>query len=246
MENEVRNNLEISGAGSASGGVFGNVLIEGTAKITGDIDCLNFNVDGVARVHGNITAKDGRINGVAIVKGAWHSDGLAVSGFSKIAGDIAVKRMSVGGFSRLDSNIAAEEVEISGHVKIKGDCQSETFTSRGVFHIGGMLNAGDIDVLSPGGTRVREIGGEKVTVRGNNPNILTRLLASILFHSTAGLVAETIEADDVYLEYSTVQVVRGNNVRLGPGCHIDLVEYRDVLERNDDSQVKELKKTGSG
>jgi len=243
MEKEGRHDLHISGAGSASGGIFGNVAIEGTAKITGDIDCLDLMVDGVARIHGNIKAETGKVNGVALINGAWQSDKLIVSGYSKIAGDISVKQIRIEGSTRLNSSISAEEVEIAGHAKIKGDCEAEVFISRGVFTIGGMLNAGSIDILSIGRCQVRDVGGENISVRRGNPNLLVKILTSIL--SSPGFITETIEADDISLEYSSVKVVRGGNVRIGPGCHIDLVEYRDSIECDDRANVKELRRTGS-
>ena len=52
---------------------------------------------------------------------------------------------------------------------------------------------------------------------------------------------ESVEGDDIYLEYTTAKVVRGNTVRLGAGCKIDLVEYKTSLEKASDCIVKEEK-----
>lgn len=38
---------------------------------------------------------------------------------------------------------------------------------------------------------------------------------------------ETIEGDDIHLELTRARVVRGNNVSIGSGCDIDLVEYKN-------------------
>ena len=58
------------------------------------------------------------------------------------------------------------------------------------------------------------------------------------------LVTDTIEGDDIYVEYTTAKTVRGNNVRIGDGCDIGLVEYKNSFELDKGSQIKEHVKTG--
>ena len=40
------------------------------------------------------------------------------------------------------------------------------------------------------------------------------------------LTAEVIEGDKVEIEYTQADVVRGNHIKIGPGCKVDLVEYK--------------------
>jgi hypothetical protein len=55
----------------------------------------------------------------------------------------------------------------------------------------------------------------------------------------AVLYADQIEGDKVELEHTEAGVVRGNHVKIGPGCEIGRVEYRDKLEVHKGSTVKE-------
>ena len=72
-------------------------------------------------------------------------------------------------------------------------------------------------------------------------------LIKFIFLSLAintGLCAETIEGDEIYLEYTKAKVIRGNNVTIGEGCEIELVEYKSLFEKSDKSVVIENKKLG--
>jgi len=242
MEQQDRHDLNICGVGKATGGVFGKVRVEGTASFAGDIDCLDFIVEGVAKGRGNVKARSARIEGVVTMDGSWQSERLTVTGHARITGDVSVRQIRSEGFTGLGGNVAAEEVEISGRTRIKGNCQAESFVARGAFGIDGMLNAGNIDVLAVGKCRARDVGGEKIRVTRGHPNILARLLTSVLTGGT-GFVAETVEGDDVDLEYARAKAVRGNYVRIGPGCVVDLVEYRDDFWRDDGARIKAVTKT---
>jgi len=59
-----------------------------------------------------------------------------------------------------------------------------------------------------------------------------------------GLQAEQIEATDVSIEWSNVRVVRGNRVRIGPGCRIELLEYTESVYVDPESEVRDVRKIG--
>jgi hypothetical protein len=56
------------------------------------------------------------------------------------------------------------------------------------------------------------------------------------------LETSVIEADEIQLEDTRADVVRGRNVVIGAGCRIGLVEYADELRVDPDAEVKERKK----
>lgn len=47
-----------------------------------------------------------------------------------------------------------------------------------------------------------------------------------------------IEGDDIYLENTKADIVRGNKVKIGPGCQIGVVEYRDDFTHDSKALVK--------
>ncbi|MNR67595.1 hypothetical protein D3C85_1916860 [compost metagenome] len=58
----------------------------------------------------------------------------------------------------------------------------------------------------------------------------------------AAVTVAVIEGDDIYLENTRAKVVRGNQVVIGPGCEIDLVEYKVLLEKKKGANVKGSRK----
>ncbi len=63
-----------------------------------------------------------------------------------------------------------------------------------------------------------------------------------LFISHVGnLQTSIVEGDDIYLEHTIAEVVRGNNVTIGPGCEISVVEYHTSFNQKGNAVVKEHK-----
>jgi len=246
MENPKKSDLIISGVGTLSGGVFNNVLINGQGKINGNVECNKFTINGVGNVRGSVKTKTGKISGKGKIEGDFKSDEFKVDGWSNIGGNIDVKEVRVEGLVDINGSVNAEIVENKGVIKIKRDCNSEVFISKGGFKIEGLLNAGNIDINLYAPCNAKEIGGEKIDIKAGKSFSLRKFIKSIipLLDINIGLCSETIEGDDIYLEYTKANVVRGNNVTIGKGCEIELVEYKGRFEKSDESVVNKNKKLG--
>ena len=220
MDREKRHNLLISGMGSASGGVFNNVRIDGMSKVNGDLSCVRFLCNGKADINGSVTADDSiEVNGLATIAGFLKAEHVVINGKGTVRGDIV-----------------GERAELSGMPNITGNCEVETLTIKGGIRIDGLVNAETIDVRLYGHSRIREMGGKTISVR-RETNDLSRFLAFLFPPFASKLSADSIEGDDIYLEYTQAGVVRGNNVRIGPGCDIELVEYRNKYEQSPEAKV---------
>jgi len=57
------------------------------------------------------------------------------------------------------------------------------------------------------------------------------------------LNVELIEGDDIFLEATDAQIVRGSRVKVGNGCRIDTVEYSESLEVSPRATVQNRIKT---
>jgi hypothetical protein len=137
----------------------------------------------------------------------------------------------MSGNGNIDGNLYAQEVDISGGLNVKGDCESEIFKAYGFARIGGLLNAGEIDIVLHGKSTAREIGGENINIRISafDESIVGKLLKSV-FPYRRELVTESMEGDNVCLEGTTANIVRGNNVTIGKGCNINRVEYSGEIK----------------
>lgn len=246
MENQKRYDLILSGVGSSSGGSFNNVVINGTGKISGDVDCIDFSINGVGSVAGCVKTKSGKINGKGRIEGDFQADEFKANGTSDFGGRVEVKEAKFEGMVCIGGSVAAETLENRGVITVKEDCNSEVFISKGVFTIGGLLNAGNIDISMYASCRAREIGGERITVNKGHSFSLIGIIKSIFpsLPISIGLFAETIEGDDIYLEHTKAKVVRGNNVTLGEGCEVELVEYTGSFRNSGNAVVTENKKIG--
>lgn len=245
MENIVRHNLKIAGEGTASGGFYDKIAVSGKADINGDFDCIDFKISGACDVNGNLKSKTGKISGEVKIKGNLESEEFKISGNSNIQGDVAVKRIKVQGGTNIGGNISSEEVNLFGEIKVEGDCNAEVFLSRGAFTIGGLLNAGELNIVLYSKSKATEIGGEKITIKKGITSKIKKIIKSIFPPSDLfdiKLYAESIEGDDIYLEDTKAKVVRGNNVIIGEGCEIELVEYKNSFEQLGNCKVLENKK----
>ncbi|MDP4143667.1 MAG: polymer-forming cytoskeletal protein [Bacillota bacterium] len=244
MNSTIKSDLKISGSGSAAGGSYNDVVVNGEGRINGDIDCLEFKTNGVSNVSGNIKANTFKVNGTSTVKGDVNSGELRVNGHSDIQGNVEGKEMKIDGTTNISGAVSVEEIQIRGVAKVEGDCNAEIFVAKGAFTIDGLLNAGDISIDMHGTCKAKEIGGEKINVKKAAASRLKDIIKSffVSFNLEDGLCSEIIEGDDIYLEYTRAQVVRGNNVTIGTGCKIGLVEYKGNFEQLDNGIVSESKK----
>ncbi|MDF2962709.1 MAG: hypothetical protein K0S39_4444, partial [Paenibacillus sp.] len=218
--NELRSDLIISGSGSAAGGIYQNVKINGEGTISSDIDSIEFKTNGNSRARGNVKSKVIKVNGVTHIEGNVEADQVSVHGQTDIGGDVTVRSLKLQGKSEIGGNLTGDLLEIDGEMKVHRDCEAETFNYKGSFLIGGLLNAGTIDIQLFGPCEVKEIGGEMISVKRTGIHLsLHKIIHSLFLPGFEDrLKADTIEGDDIYLEYTTAKVVRGNRVNIGPGC----------------------------
>jgi cytoskeletal protein CcmA (bactofilin family) len=227
MVKNKRNDLRINGLGSSSGGSYDFVQINGKGDINGDLECEDFQVNGLGCVHGNVKTGAAR-----------------TAGKSEIDGNLEGQEIIIDGMAEIGGSVKADKVENRGMLKVNKDCGSETFRSQGGFTIGGLLNAGKIDIEIYVTSRAREIGGEEIEIKAGDAFGFKKFINSLfpVLQFNQGLSAESIEGDDIYLEKTTAKVVRGRDIKIGPGCQIDMVEYRNTFHKDHGATVKEAKK----
>jgi len=244
MEKKNRHDLKISGSADASGGYYNNVVVNGQGCIEGDFDCIDLKVSGTSDINGSVKTKTGKIVGRTAISGDLESDDFKVSGMLEVRGALDAKELRIDGTAVIGGRCSADHLEVKGGFKVKDDCTAETFVSKGAFSVGGLLNAGNVEIVLYGPSRAKEIGGETISVRKGNTFRLGHLINSILFSLdlTGGLATDTIEGDDIYLEDTKAKAVRGNNISIGQGCDIGLVEYRGKFDQSKHSKVKESRK----
>jgi len=219
--------LIINGVSSAGGGEYGKVNIDGVGTIEGDIRTELFNTNGVTKIRGNLFAED------------VDSDGIL-----KIDGWMSVGKTIVDGHMKVAGSMKGEQFRLNGVMNIGGDFEVESLNLEGAFDISGLLNAGSIHMKLQGAGRVKEIGVEFIQVRQASRSVWSKLWQWMLPRFNPELHAGTIEGDDIDLEYTHADVVRGNRIVIGKGCSIGRVEYRTELNVHSHARIREEVKTG--
>jgi len=188
--------------------IAGNVRLSGSCNVSNDVEADEFVSKGRFRIGGLLSADDIRIQ-------LGHGRGGQCV-VSEIGGE-RIEVRSKGPFWDYDQEKLERKLGKVGHKLEKGLTKM-----RGKFGI--EIDLGDIDKMVDDIVKV----GEKIKV-----NIESNFEDDYL----AMLEVETIEGDDIYLEYTKASVVRGKKIAIGPGCEIDHVEYSDSLEIDEDAHV---------
>lgn len=229
-------NLVINGSGSYGGGSFNKIKIKGDGTITSDFVCDEFRVYGSSNILKSGTAKKFDVFGDTEVHGNLNAGEVKILGNSTVAGTAVIKRLKLFGTLEVGKRLSGDEASIKGSLTVKGDAEFENFLSTGAFEISGLLNADTININPRfASSRVEEMVGETIIVKRKSS------LFS-LFAGEGSLEARMIEGDEIYLENTKADVVRGKRVTIGSGCEIGMVEYQEEFRVDEKSVVKEYKK----
>lgn len=238
MENNNYGSINISGSGSAGGGRYDSVKISGSGKITGDVVCNEFKSSGSAKVENTLEAEVVKVSGSAKFVGDVTANEFKSSGSANLEGNFKGGSLKVSGSVKVHGQVDCEEVSSSGSLKVEGDCNAEVFRSSGSCGIGGLLNANEIEIKIGGRCEIGTIGAENVDIKlGNGIGIISEFISS-LFGNDLYLYCDSIEGDNIFLENTMAKVVRGNRVKIGKGCKIDRVEYKESVWVDRDARVE--------
>lgn len=232
--------LKISGVSKMNGGKFDFVEISGVGKIFGDVEANRVNISGAGSVEGNIKAVKVDIEGTGSIKGNLACEQIYNSGNVKVGGQLKANILKSNGMCRVGGSIKSKQIFSHGVLKSGGDVEAEEFDSDGAFKINGLLNANRINIKVGYGSSVKEIGGEEIIIK--KVKTINFGLAFVFTGISKWLKAELIEGTNINIEYSEVKIVRGENIKIGPKCNIELVEYSGTLEVDPDSVIKIQKK----
>ena len=234
-------NVNISGEGQVASGSYANVTINGAGTVNGDMTCDTLKINGAGTCDGAVTANIITVNGTGTFRRQVHTGQMNVNGESSVAGGAGIGTLKVKGRFTLTGGLAANTVNIRGQMDVGEGCEADAFTSEGVFNIGGLLNAGIVDIQLYGTSKVREIGGESIVVRERRGTFDIGSLFGLF--GQRRLYADVIEGDKISLENTTAKTVRGVDVDLGPGCDIEVVEYGGELHQGAGAKVGSAVKT---
>jgi hypothetical protein len=228
MEPTKKPNLMINGVSHAGGGIYGKVNIDGVGTISGNLISDTFDTNGMTKVHGNLLTEH-----------------LDCDGMFKVEGELSAGKSWIDGRMNVFGAFRGEQIKLNGILNVGGDCEFEVADLEGAFDVKGLLNAGQMNIRLHGHGKAREIGVESIQVRQASKSVWNKLWRWMLPKFSPELEAKTIEGDDIDLEYTYADVVRGNRVIIGKGCVIGKVEYGTELRRHPAAKIDQEVKTGA-
>lgn len=229
----------IAGDGAIGGGTYSDVSINGAGTVTGDMVCTTLKINGAGTCKGSVRSDSVVVNGSGRFEGQVQLGELTINGDAAMKQSAGIGSLDVKGRGTVGGGLNARSVMTRGELVVGEDVSAESFEGEGAFRVGGLLNSGRVSFRLHGEAKAREIGGENVTILGPRGFVAASLIG--LF-SEKRLTVDSIEADDVTLEYTTAKVVRGARVSIGEGCRIGTVEYTESLVKLADAQVAEERK----
>ena len=232
--------LKISGMSQMNGGKYNYVEISGMGKIISALEANRIKISGSGSVEGDVKANKIDIEGTCHVKGNIDCNLIENSGMIKIRGNLKAEVLTCKGMSTIGGAIKVKKLLSHGVLKTGGDVEAEEFDSEGAFAINGLLNANSIHIKVGYGCTAKEIGGEEIIVRKLKTFGLG--VALMLIGKSKILKTELIEGTKIDIEHTEAKIIRGENIKIGPKCIIDLIEYSGELVIDSNSVVKEQRK----
>ena len=220
--------LSCYGAGKVEGAVraeqmqvFGAFSTEDSCEVSGDLDVAgSMKIEGACSVGGR----------------------SSINGTLKIEEDFRASDVELHGTLHVEGNLRTTTIDVKGTLNVDENVEAETFKAEGPVEINGELNAESVELLLCGENLIESIVGGSVRVKKSDDNSYIRRGININFdfsafnrnfHVSNGkrphLASNLIEADEIDLEYTDCETVRGVNVRIGSECVIDRVEYSGTL-----------------
>ncbi|MGL4363363.1 MAG: hypothetical protein ACRCSG_08900 [Cellulosilyticaceae bacterium] len=240
-----RQNLNISGAGSCSGGSYENVNISGSGKVTGDIVCSKFSSSGSSKIEGSATCDIFESSGTNKIKGNLRSKKIRISGTAKIEGCVFGDNIKISGAVKIEKGIKGDVIGIYGSAKIDGDIEAEEITIKGGMNNNQCINAESVYIETRSiGSKVmfNEIGATTVIINENSDENIWHRIIGVFRIGSGYTKGRIIEADVVKMNYAEVDVIRGKHIKIGSNCYVKLVEYSGTLEVSPGATIGESRK----
>ncbi len=260
----IEKTTKILGDGTIGAGKYNNIKIIGNSKAVGDIECMdvlimgdgefngaivgrNIKIMGDSTFNGMINAKELNVYGdatliekgnieVLSVKGDLKSnseleviDKITIMGDAEIEGNLRAKYIKVMGSMKLSKNAYFDTLKTLGEIEVSGNCEGNYFYSKGEVRIKGLLSADKIEIAPKRTSEIEEIGGSEIIIKKSG----------YIDISGGKVISKLIEGDNITLENTICNIVRGHDINILSGCSIDRIEYTGKLTIDEKSKVGE-------
>ncbi|MDR2736056.1 MAG: hypothetical protein LBB49_00655 [Gracilibacteraceae bacterium] len=225
--------IRIIGDSSIGTGPFGLVRVVGEANAREDMTCRELRVTGTVKAEQNLTCHNARIVGEVEIRGDCTMQSANITGNVRVGGNCTIQDASVTGEVKVAGDWQSATANVWGCLNVKGQCASEQIKVRGSLDVKGLLNFDQAEIVSGHPSKIQELGGRQIIVR--KPKMPWKLWNNPF--RTVILEAQSIEADDIDIDYTTAAEVRGTRVKIGKHCSIGKIEYSESLTVEEGAEI---------
>jgi len=258
------NTVRTAGSAHFAGNVNAlNIHTAGACRMSENVSAGSFKTAGSCTVEGDVRATDFACSGSQRIGGDLIAGTVTISGSCHAGNDVEADQFVSKGRFQIGGLLTADEIKIELGV-FGGNCRANEIGGERIeVRCGGQFwewrsedferNIGKVGYrLEKGLSKLRERFGidieigdidtlvEEISKFGEK--IKTKIDLGFGEREQALLEVQTLEGDEIYLEYTKAAMVRGKSITLGPGCRIGRVEYSDSLEVDEDAKVDERAK----
>ena len=209
--------MRIAGRGKIPAGEYHRIKISGSTQLFGAVRCLSFRASGRSKGEGIECAERFKTSGSTVFSNGIKAAQIRAAGSLTCGGDlIASEWLSVSGTLKVSGSIEAEEVKICGGLRCEG-----------------LLNAEHIELEADKPMTVGCVGGSYIQMRRKRISVIPKRGVS---------VSQSIEGDELTLSHVRCPRVTGRVVRIGKGCHVDLVQYSESLVASPKAKIGRIEK----
>src|SRR5580692_5502090 len=204
----------------------GSVVDRGVVR-RADVRAAQWNLNGTAKVTGDVEVDTAVLVGTASVGGRLTVSDLRTSGRLDVVGEASANHLvSVVGSARFAAALHAGDVDVRGTLRVEGATDVDrSVLWRGVLELGGPLTASrlagagridgkgavrakEVDLALEGTSAVESLRAETVRVRTHR-----KFLAPAVSLQVERIDADLVELEDVHVEH-----LRASRIIAGAGC----------------------------
>ncbi|MBR3593610.1 MAG: hypothetical protein IKL44_02940 [Clostridia bacterium] len=239
--------MHISGSGKIPFGEYNKISVCGSGRLIGQVRCVSFFCSGSSKGEDIECASDFIISGAGRFSGNITAASVTASGALHCDGKlVASKCFSSSGSVKCGKGIKCEKLSVSGSLAVEGGIEAEIAKISGSINCKGLLNAESTEIRFDGGMTIGSIGGSKIVIAPSKTHKVLRRIpfwGAVIKSAARGVtVNNSVEGDEVALEYVTSPRVTGRTVTVGQGCNIALVQYSETVDISPDAKVGRTEK----
>lgn len=219
-------------------GEYGKISSAGDMAIRGKIRTETLKSMGDLHAAEDVIAGKIQIYGDADFKGTLTAEETQIYGDARFHQGVKIQDLKVFGNLRAQV-IDADSFQVHGELEEAEALNAEKALFNGEFHVKQSMNLGKGEMNLAGKSTVKEIFCESLRVSSRESGY-QGIFAGLVSRGKGGtLTVELIEGDELDLENTHCDTVRGRNIRIGKGSKIRRVEYQESLKIFEDGEVLE-------